>query len=162
MKLRKSNEINEVSTNFLNSLTSTAAINFRDQEIVLISGDTVNTRNLTGECLLYFFSENDCMPCVYDNIYEIINLAEKTKNNLYVITTKDRMHDLYLFHKIEKFKNLHFGYIQNSFINKSFFVIKFKSGGISNSYYHVRGQFKATEKYFENVQFIFDKMEQKN
>lgn len=154
-KLDKTKETKKISLNYLNSLTNTAN-DVHDQNIILISGDTIKMNTLKGECFFYFYSNNDCMTCVNDNIHEVINLAENTKNNLYVITTYERIHDLYLFQRKTKLKRLHLGYVQNCSITNSFFLIKFNNGEFSNSYYPIKGEEFATDKYLNKIKFLFN------
>lgn len=143
------------SENYLNSLFN-YSINHPDSLISILTSDTISLSTIRHPTLFYFFSPNDCMSCVDENIFTIINLAKiNVSINIYIVSTIDKMQYLSSFSKTQKIKTLFFAYVIGELgIPASNYFIVFENGKVSNSYYPLKNQFESTERYLQNAMKI--------
>jgi hypothetical protein len=139
------------SENYLTSLIRRNNL-YADSKIILEKGDTILLTEMKKPSLCYSFSSNDCMSCIEENIFGLIELAKSnTHSNIYIMTTSENMSYLRMMSKIQDISTLNFCYwaFENS-NNESFYFMIFKDGEISNIYYPQKNEWDSTKKYLNN------------
>jgi hypothetical protein len=140
------------SKNYLESLTS-YNVNYSNAKVLSMEGDTIELKDLKKPCLCYFFTPNECETCIDENIFALIKLSRNKKiANIYVITTKERMHYINLMSRAYKTNSLSFGYLLYPLnLSRSNYFIVFEDGRLLNSYYPRKGEFVSTQKYLKKT-----------
>lgn len=139
------------SESYLSSLTGYAA-EYSGQKILLMTGDIVNLTDTGNPGLFFFFSPNECMSCIEENIFTLIKLAKNCSRDIYIVSTREEISYLRLLYKVHKVDSLHFGYfLGTSGISASCFFMKLENGKMSNTYYPLKGKFESTQRYLDLV-----------
>ncbi|WP_423128787.1 hypothetical protein [Gaoshiqia sp. Z1-71] len=157
---KQHNDLNQILTesgNYLTSLTSQPH-NYVSSKILLVSNDTLNLLDSNVKGLFYIFSQNDCVTCIEENIFTLIDYTKKASTqNVYIISTKENIRYLKLLAKVYRYNSLNFGWLMNSVdIPASCYFKKYDNGMISNTYYPIKGEFACTKKYLDKMNTISD------
>lgn len=158
-KIEKYDKVNRKlqndSENYLSSLTGYSA-GYSGSNIMLITGDTLNFADRSGFGLYFFFSSNDCMTCVEENVFELIKLAKGTKPfPVYIFTTKENRRYIELLSRANDIKSISYGFCteESQILSHHYFYVS-DNGEISNTYYPEKGNFGSTKRYLENIREI--------
>ncbi len=154
-------EMKSNSQNYLASLCKESN-QYSDSLFLLATSDTTRIQDINKPCLLFYFEPNDCMTCIEENIFTLINLSKNNSSlNIYILSTMEKMYYLKLLLKTHNIESIHYGcFIDSAMIKKrTSYSLRLPSGKLSNSYYPAKGNVKSTKRYLETVEKVFEEAE---
>jgi len=154
MKLH-AQEIQTMSDDFLNSLLNSRIEHF-DSIFNISSNEALSFYDINKPALIYFFSPNDCISCIDDNIFTMINLSQKYNSiNVYIISTKEKMSYLISLSRTHKTGSLNFAYLLDKPIppSSNYFLL-FEDGSLSNTYFPIQSRFASSQQYLLKAFYV--------
>lgn len=126
--------------------------------LLLIDGDTLNLHETKTNGLYFFFPANECMSCVEQNIFALLDFSKKhSELNIYVVTVKQQIHYINIISKSHRESAVNFGVLLDEIprVNSSFYFFS-KVGEFSNVFYPSKGEFEVTELYLKKVEEVLN------
>lgn len=125
---------------------------------LLTGGDTLKLNETKTNGLYFFFPANECMSCVEQNIFALLDFSKKhPKLNIYVLTVKQQIRYINIMSKSHRESALSFGVLLDEMprVNSSFYFFS-KVGDFSNVFYPSIGEFEVTELYLKKVEEVLN------